>query len=110
MKVLLNRRQLIWINEHVAFNLHIDDNIYFGYLFLMKDEYEKALVSLQQALQIDEKIFGKYHENVATRLLNISECLRNLNRTDEALNALLKSREIDILNYGMGNPILAYYY
>jgi len=79
----------------------------FGYLFLMKDEYEKALVSLQQALQIDEKIFGKYHENVATRLLNISECLRNLNRTDEALNALLKSREIDILNYGMGNPILA---
>lgn len=78
-----------------------------GYLYLIKGEYEKSLVNLELALNIDQRIFGKFHENVATRLLNISDCKRRLNRNDEAIITLHKSREIDIYNYGVDHPILA---
>jgi nephrocystin-3 len=69
--------------------------------------YKEAQPLMEKALQIDEKIYGPDHPNVAIRLNNLAQLLQAKNRLKEAELLMKRALSIDEKYYGHDHPEIA---
>jgi hypothetical protein len=62
---------------------------------------------MRRALEIDEQSFGSNHPNVAIRLNNLAQLLKDTNRLQEAEPLMRRALQIDEQSFGSNHPNVA---
>jgi len=70
-------------------------------------DYDGARKLLEKALEIDEKVYGKDHPNVAIRINNLGLALKDLGELEEAKKCFERALQIGEKVYGPDNPTVA---
>jgi hypothetical protein len=70
----------------------------------VKGEYEKASPLYQRALTIWENVLGLEHPTVATAMGNYAQCLRDMDRPEEADSLETRAKAIRAKNAWIRNP------
>jgi tetratricopeptide (TPR) repeat protein len=78
-----------------------------GYLFSWLGDKKKAIGYYEQALAIDEKVYGKEHPNVAIRLNNLGAAYDDLGEKEKAIGYYEQALAIDEKVYGKEHPSVA---
>jgi tetratricopeptide (TPR) repeat protein len=78
-----------------------------GQVLQSKGDLDEALQYMQQALKIDEKVYGPEHLTVAIRNNNIGLILKDKGDLDGALQYMQQALKIDEKVYGPDHPAVA---
>ena len=87
---------------------HISDFINeLGIICCELGDLNKAKECFLKVLEIDYKIYGEYHRNIARCYCNLGETWRQLGNSGIAIEYFNKALEIDIKVFGENDPIIA---
>jgi len=78
-----------------------------GVLFYVKSLYSEAEPLLRQVLEIDLKLFGEDHPEVAVGFINLAVLLQATDRIAEAEPLMRSALEIDRSSFGDQHPLVA---